>query len=201
MREYRLAKKNVENNLSAEEKEKVLATRRDNVRERVQKHRMKVKTEKAENERDKDGESVQSSLSDMNQSYNSNKTLGKAVKKVSRAFPNSPRKKRAVLAQIVINLDQNEKNALMDVVSPSHVKKTSMNRDNNIEIHDAVKQFLQRDDISRMSPKTRDVKSITCPNTGENMLVPTRHMLLSLREAYAVFTEERKNGNKGIAFY
>lgn len=201
MRKYRLEKNNAENRLPSDEQEQIKTERRNAVRERVQKHRTKEKEKAKDDDEESQKSSAQScSLSDMlSQSYSSNKTIGKAVAKVARAFPTSPRKKRAVLAKIISNMDDTEKNELVNVISPAEAKKRPY-KDNFNVINGAIVQFLERDDISRASPKTRDVKSIKSPKTGIEVLMPTRHMILSLKEAFAIFIEERTKIKDGILF-
>lgn len=48
-----------------------------------------------------------------------------------------------------------------------------------------------------MSPKTKDVKSYKCPRTGQLMKLPTRHMLYSQKEAFALFNLERNENERG----
>ena len=64
-----------------------------------------------------------------------------------------------------------------------------------------IREFYERDDISRTSPKIRDVKEYVSVDTGENILLPTRHMILTMKEAFALFDEERKNAGKSIWNY
>lgn len=123
--------------------------------------------------------------------YRTRQTLGKAVKKVNKALPPSLKRKKAVLAKLVHSLDEDDRNELMDAISS--VSKRTSNSAMIEDIHD----FYERDDISRMSPKMRDVRKSIDAETGEQVITPTRHMILTVKEAYAVFTEERKNDEKG----
>lgn len=56
------------------------------------------------------------------------------------------------------------------------------------ETINAVHKFYEREDISRQAPGRKDVKTIIDDN-GKNK-VQIRHLLFSLKEAYAIFSEE-----------
>lgn len=198
MKKYRLKKKDAENNLPDEERQDVIEKQREAVRERVKKHREHKMCDTSSQNDTESIRSQPSSLSDtVSDCYSNKRTLGKAVAKVSRAFPTSPRRKRAVLAQIVSNVDDTDRNQLVKVVA-SDKNNTNAHEINRIDI--AIGRFFERDDISRVSPKTRDIKTYICPRTGNEILLPTRHMVLSMKEAHALFVEERKRAEEGIIY-
>lgn len=128
----------------------------------------------------------------MSKSYGNIRTLGRAVNKVKHALPSSPRKKNAILTHIVAKLDESEKENLVQVVSKSTFKRKSI----QVNLIRVIHKFYERDDISRVSPRTNDVKSYKCPQTGEELYLPTRHLVLSVKEAYALFIQERNNEGK-----
>lgn len=99
------------------------------------------------------------------------------------------------MATIVSNLDDIDKNQLVGVIASD---KTKPNKYEIKQIDIAIGQ-LERDDISRVSPKARDVRINTCPKTGNEICLPTRHMVLSMKEAHAIFVGGRKNGEGKIA--
>lgn len=139
-------------------------------------------------------ESQSNSLSDIvSESYSCSQTLDKAVKKVKNALPFSSKRKKAVLLHMFDKMDDAEKNELMNVMKPPLKKKQQAIKD----IEKDIQMFLERDDISRVSPKSRDVKTYTCPDTGDDIVKPTRHMVLSMKEAFALFVDERKTAEKG----
>lgn len=199
MKNLRAKKKKEEENKTAEDLEKILEKRRAEVRDRVRKHRQQQKGGKsAQNDNESQHEiasvSGNSSLTEIvSESYSNIQTLGKAVKKVSRALPASPRKKKAILTHIVAHMDEAEKEQLVCVVTKSTFTKKSAAAEQNSKI----RKFYERDDISRVSPNTKDVKKYTCPETEQELFLPTRHMVLSLKEAYALFVEENKNVENG----
>lgn len=110
-------------------------------------------------------------------------------------MPSSPKKKRAVLTHIVANMDDMDKNTLINVIT-SNQKRTILSHEAN-SINVIVRNFLERDDISCISAKMKDVKSYTCHITRNKILLPTRHMVLSMKEAYALFIKERMNAEQG----
>lgn len=58
-----------------------------------------------------------------------------------------------------------------------------------------IRQFFERDDVSVASPKVNDVKKYST-DSGEQLL-PTRHLTMTLKEAYGIFTLDRENAEKG----
>jgi hypothetical protein len=195
MKKLRAKKKEEEKKLTGKQLQRAIAERRKAVRKRVQKHRARAKTR---NDTPTDDQSVSSRstrLSEISsQSYSCRQTLGKAVKKVVKQLLASPRKQKAILAHIVANLNEADKLDIANVIANPSRKKKSLQD----QLSDDCRKFFVRDDISRVSPKTRDVKKYKCPETGQEMLMPTRHMTLSLKEAYALFVEERKNQELGM---
>lgn len=200
MKEYRARKKAEEDEMSINAQLDAVATRRAAGRERVRQHRERAKA-KANQENDTVSSASQSnSLPDLASiAYSNVQTLGKAVRKVSRALPNSPTKQKAVLARIVSNMNDDEKNELASAITSPPPKSRSV--PNLMMLQQAVKEFYERDDISRVSPKQRDVKEYVCKETGEKQLLPTRHLELTIKEAYALFDEEQKKGDKGIELF
>lgn len=207
MREYRKKK--------AEEKDETPlavraiddAKRRENQRERIRKFRERKRNATNQNLDDETASNFShsnasqcSSLSDLSSvGYNTVQSLGKAVNKAKKALPQSPMKQRAVLANIVSNMNEQEKSVLANaIISPppktKHVSKW-------IILKKAIIEFYQRDDVSRASPKIRDVKEYVCPETGENILLPTKHMELTIREANGLFNHEQSKAGKGVDFF
>lgn len=190
IKKRREKQKKEEGKLEPAKREKLVEKRRKAVRKHVENYRKRKKNAAAAAKAD---EMRISATEVIAKGYRTKQTLGKAVKKVTKALPATPKRKKAVLTRIVHNLDENDRNELIYVISSVH-KRTSMTDPSMIEdIHD----FYERDDISRMSPKMRDVKKHVDAVTGEQVISPTRHMNITIKEAYAVFAEERKNDEKG----
>lgn len=154
------------------------------MRERVRKCR----------EKKRDAQTQSNDLIDsFKNSYRNKQTLLKATKKLSLALPKSSPKK-AVLAKILEDYNENDRNELMNVIKLTQNAKQTVR---NIELITEIQNFFQRDDISRTSPKMKDVKQYTCPVSGERVLKPKKHMILTIRESYAIFVEEQKAAQKG----
>lgn len=181
---YRQKKKDEEKKMSLKEKANAVQKRREATLQRVRKQNQ---TEVKENS---------SSLSQVSpQGYNCVQTLSKAVKKSERAFPKSPTKKKAVLARIFSNMSEADKIDFNTAILPTKPKTKTF--PNVLMLAKDVRDFYERDDISRVSPKMRDVKEYRCAETGEKILLPTRHMILTCKEAYALFKEEQNKSGKG----
>ena len=177
-------------------RQNVIKNRREAVRERVKQYRERLKIKKQQQH---EMENPKTPRTVVQESYACSQTLGKAVKKVTIAFPSSPRKKKAVLLHMVSKFDDDEKNEIVQVLTSPPVVKSRTSDEYIHEVNRAIQSFLERDDISRVSAKARDVKTYSCPETGNELLLPTRHMVLSMKEAYAIFVDERKNAKKGIS--
>lgn len=195
MRANRAKKKESEDNMNLTDAHAVIMKRREATRQRVAQYRArKSNPDNVPIENQSHNSSLSGIVSEV---YSCSQTLGKAVKKVTNALPASPRRKKAVLTHIVSNLDQNEKETLINVVAKPKFARKSIPTALNTEI----RKYFERDDISRASPKVDDVEKYKCPETGEELLLPKRHMVLSLKEAHALFVQELKSKGAGmIAF-
>lgn len=186
MKKNRAKKKEEENLLPISKTSKIIAQRRENARKRAQTFRQRQKEQKL---------SSNDSNNAVGKSYRSVQSLGKAVRKATRALPDSPKKKQTVVAKMVAQWDPNAQNALVNlIVTPT---KRAHGIVENAELIESIHAFYTRDDISRMSPKVKDVKTYTCPETGKLVKLPTRHMLYSQKEAFALFDDERTENGKG----
>lgn len=90
-------------------------------------------------------------------------------------------------------MDDDERNEFVKVISS---KRTITS--NNFELIREIANFYERDDISRMSPKAKDMKKHINKQTGAEELFATRHMIVTLREAYALFMDDKKTKNEGM---
>lgn len=193
MKQIRAKKKQTEDEMNTAAAHAVIMKRRAATLERVQKHR---KQAKSQNNVSIDNQRHESNLAEIvGEAYKSCQTLAKAVKKVKNALPTSPRKKKAVLSHIVSNLDEVDKGTVIDVVTnrQKYTRKCIP-----AGLSGFIRNYFERDDISRMSPNTKDVKKYKCPETGEDLFLPTRHMLFSVKEAHALFVEEMKSEGTGM---
>lgn len=130
-------------------------------------------------------------------SYSNRATLGKAKKKVERALPGSPTRKKAVLISIFKEMDGGERNDLVNVISGKPRTITSNELTKFDGMAKDVGQFYERDDISRVLPKIKDVQEQMNEQTGASSTVAKRHMVVTIKEAYALFIEDKNAKNKG----
>lgn len=180
--------------MTARERKKLVKKRRKANLKHVKSHRQRKKDAAiAEKKSDASKKAATAAGKIIARSYSTVQTLSKAVKKVSNAFPESPTRKKAVLARIVSGMDKDDQEELLNVIASAAAKRNYVNPAMTKDIHD----FYERDDVSRMSPKMRDVKKRISIDTGVEELLPTRHMVLTVKEAYALFSEERKKAEKG----
>lgn len=133
MRKHRNEMKAKENQLTDVERASVIENRREAVRQRVQKCRERKK---------------QSTSNDSNHStkasYSNKQTLCKATKKVARAMPDSPTKKRAVLIELINDYNDEDRDQLLNVLKSPLKKRQFVLND---ELITAIQQFYHRDDI------------------------------------------------------
>ena len=146
---------------------------REKERLRKRKQREKRKLEKAPNNNN-------SELG----SYKCLNTLKKAVVKTRKALPQSPTKKTAVLRQMLKEVAP-ELPALLH--KPDDTRSSNTVSD---EVKQKVKDFFERDDISRASPNRKDTMSIKNWESGIRTHVAKRHMMTTVAEAYSLFVSD-----------
>ena len=117
-----------------------VAIEKKNVRDRVRLHRLKkklaTKAKSSSNTEQIESEYV----------YKTPQSLGKAVKKVSRQLPSSPRKRKAVISKIV-ETTKLTFNKAKDANGNNQIPATAI---------EEVKEFYFHDSISRQSPGRKD---------------------------------------------
>lgn len=130
-------------------------------------------------------------------SYCCVQTLGKAVSRVRRTLPSSPRKKFAVVRKLGFDIFGDVARVINESDKKRGVKHALSEEDKEI-----VKNFYQRDDVSRQAPGIKDVKSVKDTKTGERILCQKRYMNMTVREAYSLFTNDNPDVNIKMAkFY
>lgn len=117
--------------------------------------------------------------------YNSVQTAGKALKKSKAALPTSPTKQIAIVSKLAEGLG-------LKVTNYKEVTERSI----PIEVQqkaDIIQNFYRRDDITWQTPSKKDkviVKEANSCGIREKVDIPKRYLLMTMREAYRVFTEE-----------
>ena len=108
MKKCRQKKKMSEVEMPAPKLAQVVKNRRDAVRERVRRCRERKRLAQINSNEQKETATVdieENSRSILSSGYNSVQALGKAVNKVTRAFPVSPTKRKTVLARILSKMN------------------------------------------------------------------------------------------------
>ena len=143
------------------------ATKKKLNRDRVRKCRLKKREKNASNQY-------------VSQAYKTPQALGKAVGKVKKHLPHSPRKRKAVVLK------------LADTSGFCVVKKKCTLRGNKglpSETVKLVKDFFLLDSVSRQTPGRRDFVTVKQDN-NKRQHIQKRHLLWSLNETYAIFVKE-----------
>lgn len=108
--------------------------------------------------------------------YSRPQTFGKAVSRIKKSLPSSPRKKQAVVEKLASDFG---------IINPSTKpeKKNGLSKD----VTECVKAFYYRDDISRQLPGKKDVKSIKNLETNKRVLLQKRLLMYNLKDAFNLF--------------
>ena len=106
MKEHRDPVKAKETQLSNNERDRVIRKHREATRKRVRKCRERKKSTKTQ---------FNDSNEAIARSYSNFNSLCKAAKKMTRVLPVSPRKHKAVLAKIINDFDEKDRNELKKV--------------------------------------------------------------------------------------
>lgn len=120
--------------------------------------------------------------------YSCKQTLGKALKKVENNFPDNEDKKKTIVTELV-------KNILPDFSLVPKIPTHSSSL-----IAKKVRNFLERDDISRQTAGKRDYISIKNAVTGQRQHFQKRFMVMTVGEAYSIFIEENSEDIKKYMF-
>lgn len=121
--------------------------------------------------------------------FSSRQSLGKALKKSKNALPQSPRKKVEIIKKIASELGLSLPSAKL----PSNC------------VSSATKQkaidFYYNDDISRILPGKKDVKSVKDALTNKKVKLQKRLLMYNLREVYELFKTDNPNETIGLSTF
>lgn len=122
--------------------------------------------------------------------YRTAGALSKALAKLKRALPSTSAKKKEVLSKLLRTFDDKER---MEIVEnkPVTVKPARGISQSVIEM---VQSFYERDDISRMSPNTKDCRKFVNPATGCKEMKQIRYLTYKLDDVYNMFVKHVQNG-------
>lgn len=200
--------KNSISKLTVSKQNQVLRYNRLKCRERVKKCRTKKKQSSVPSQminsnktindsNERNGSKSQHTSIQFSHSFKTYGALAKAVTKTRKTLPSSPTKRTAVIAKLVYSLD--DKNQLM-IFSNKTTMKRGGNSGLSPELIEKIQLFYQRDDVSRMSPNVKDIRNFVDPITGLKELKQTRHLIITLKQAYELFDKE-SSGELDYCFY
>lgn len=129
---------------------------------------------------------IDDGISQSQNGYRTSSALRKAAQKVKQALPTSLEKKIAVLAYILYSFDENIRLRILQ----QPVRRTSSNA-TTPDLVKEVKDFYERDDISRMSPDVKGCRKFLNEVTGQKEIKQIRHLMYRLSEVYALFIAEK----------
>ena len=132
-----------------------------------------------------------SSHSTSSSPYQSKQACGRALKRLARSLPQSPRKKRFVLAKMA-------KEAGLTVRGQPCQTRKGLNE----ETVKTVKDYYAKDEISWQAPGRKDriiIRELL--STGEKIkkTEQVRYLLMSLKEIYNLFQTENENVSIGFS--
>jgi len=180
-RTYHLKQKNDLKMLPKEESSRLVEERREKDRERQLRCRKKKK------EQTLSFRSVQTSSSPV-AAYSAAHSLARALNRVKRVLPSSPRKRGVVVRKLSTEF------GVTVVIPQSRQPRSDGISDDTVQ---CIKQFFERDDISRMAPGKWDV--ITVRNEMGKNKFQKWHMSMCVKEAYAIFKEENPGIKVGVS--
>ena len=108
--------------------------------------------------------------------------MGKAVKKVKSVLPASPRKREAVVKQLLFQIQP--------ATSKASTFATNSARALTKEEQKKIVDFYLCDDISRQAPGKRDTKSVKNVSSGKREVFQKRHMVMAVKEAFVLYKDE-----------
>ena len=126
--------------------------------------------------------------------YSTKQSFGKAVMRVRRSLPKSPRKKRAVVLGMASEFG-------LDVREDSTSYKFSVRHQSSIneDMKERIKAFYFRPDIVYTMPGMKDVM-VVWTSDGKSTL-RKHYLTMFLREAYKVYCEENPDDKVGLSTF
>ncbi|KAJ6646078.1 hypothetical protein Bhyg_01288 [Pseudolycoriella hygida] len=120
----------------------------------------------------------------------------KAVAKVECALPLSPSKRKAVVATLFYDLDEGSQS---EIYQNRAVTKKPGHKRIAASLIQKIRNFYQRDDISRISAHAEDLVNVIHPSTGRKELLQLRYLVHTLKQAYALFINENSEASVSLA--
>ena len=132
---------------------------------------------------------------DINESFKSPQSLGKAVRKVNKSLPKSPSKVPHVIAKVVQQMSPRKRKSILEICDHL-VKRRKLDNETRKRRSDAIsdvnvkliEEFYMSDDISRMCPGRKDYITVKIDGGKEHR--QKRLLLYNISEVYELFKRE-----------
>lgn len=163
-------------------------------RERVRKFREKkkqqpgnIELQSSVNEKPEKQKSYQHRSVHLKTSYKTDSALAKATTKLRKVLPSSPSKQKAVIAKLLHSFNDDVRD---EIILNKTILKKGGEQSIDSDLFEEITRFYERDDISRMSPNTKDSRYYRNSKTGEKELKQKRYLVVTLKQAYDRFLIE-----------
>lgn len=117
-------------------------------------------------------------------SFSSQRYLSRAVKKVKRSLPDSPRRQKAILASLV------QEKCRTFIFKDQKKKRNPRRKSFSEEVRDKFIAFYNRDDISWTAPGRKNSTSAKDAETEEKKWVLKRFLMMSISEAKSILVKK-----------
>lgn len=101
-----------------------------------------------------------------------------------KSLPLARNNKIEVINYVIHGFDKEEQKAIL---CKRWETKKSNGKNISPDVVQAVENFYQKDDISRMSPNVKDCRLILNKLTGKKETTQIRHLVYNMSEVYALF--------------
>lgn len=122
--------------------------------------------------------------------YKTASAKSKAFAKLKRSMPSTTAKQKELVSKLLRTFNDQDRLEIVEdkpvTVKPARGIKQS--------VIDMIKSFYERDDISRMSPNTKDCRKFNNPSTGCKEMRQIRYLMYKLDEVYNMFIKHVQNG-------
>lgn len=161
--------------------------------ERIKLCKLKTKAKMAQNQ---NNESINNGESSRKISYKSPQALGKAVKRVERSLPKSPRKQKSVVTAIAKSV------GLVVCDDSSQPKRSS--KKITVECEMAVNDYFLRDDISWQAPGKKDrviIRDKSEDGSKSKTYLQKRYLRMSMKEIHQCFLNDYPDFSIGLTAF
>lgn len=125
--------------------------------------------------------------------YKTPSALYKAVGKLQRAMPSTTVKRKEAVSKLLNTFSEKDRDDIVTFTCKT-VKTKPSTRALSPTVIESVKSFYERDDISRMSPNTRDCRKFVNPATGAKEEKQIRYLMYKIMDVHQMFVKHVQNG-------